>query len=203
MLPKHSWPISSQQLTIPCLVILLAVLAFAFEASSLNALVYQRNLITQGELWRLFTGHFFHTNIYHLLLNLIALIMLWALHGNFYTIKNYSLLFLTSALSCSLGLYYFSPDLQQYVGLSGVLHGIFVWGALMDIKHGEKTGYLLFIGVLLKISHEQIYGASNDVINLIGANVAVNAHLWGAIGGLIYSLVYLYFQNDKKLDVMT
>ena len=195
---KRAWPISVQALLVPALIILLALLAFIFNDQLIDLLVYQRSAITEGQWWRLLSGHFFHTNLNHLLLNLAALIMLWALHGHFYTIKIYSALFLFSALSCSLGLYFFDSNLQQYVGLSGVLHGIFVFGAIMDIKQGDKTGYLLFVGVWLKIAHEQIYGASADVVNLIGANVAVNAHLWGAIGGLIFSTMYLSLCHYRK-----
>ncbi|MBL4910098.1 MAG: rhombosortase [Alteromonadaceae bacterium] len=195
---KRAWPISVQALLVPALIILLALLAFIFNDQLIDLLVYQRSAITEGQWWRLLSGHFFHTNLNHLLLNLAALIMLWALHGHFYTIKIYSALFLFSALSCSLGLYFFDTSLQQYVGLSGVLHGIFVFGAIMDIKQGDKTGYLLFIGVWLKIAHEQFFGASADVVNLIGANVAVNAHLWGAIGGLIFSVMYLLLCHYRK-----
>ena len=68
----------------------------------------------------------------------------------------------------------------------------------MDIRHKEKTGYLLFIGVWLKIIHEQFFGPSDDIAELIGANVAIDAHLWGAIGGLIFSLFYLLYQTNKQ-----
>ena len=180
----------------PLIVALLAVCAFFLDtllSTSLDTLpdtafsdnfIYHRNAITQGQWWRLFTGHFFHTNGFHLLLNLAALALLFGLHGKFYNIKNYTALFLSSALITSGGIYHFSPQLQQYVGLSGVLHGVFIWGALMDIKNKDKTGYLLFIAVCLKIAHEQIYGASGDLASLIEANVAIDAHLWGALGGL-------------------
>lgn len=184
-----SLPFSLQHIAIVLLIIILAIIAFIFDNTLSEYFVYQRHLISQGELWRLFTGHIFHTNGYHLLLNLAALIMLWALHGRFYSIKNYSLLLLTSAFTCSVGLYYFNAALIQYVGLSGVLHGVFVWGALVDIYNKDKTGYLLFLGVWLKIAHEQIYGASADVSQIIEASVAVDAHLWGAIGGLLFSII--------------
>ena len=174
------------------IVALLSLTAFIFDASYGELLVYQRNLISQGEYWRLFTGHFFHTNGNHLLLNLAALAMLWTLHGHFYTFKSYSLLFLFSSLLCSLGLFFYTPSIIQYVGLSGVLHGFFVWGALMDIKNKDKTGYLLFVGVCLKIAHEQFYGASSDVMNLIEANVAIDAHLWGAVAGLLFFSLSLF-----------
>jgi len=184
-------------------VALIAILAFIIEQTTLgnnftSFFVYQRLLISKGEVWRLFTGHFLHTNSYHLLLNLAALIMLWLLHGRFYTQANYALLFLFCALTTSLGLYYFSPDLVQYVGLSGVVHGIFVFGAIMDIRSNDKTGYLLLLGICLKIVYEQAYGASTEVSNLINANVAIDAHLWGALGGLLFSMIYLLIQIKSK-----
>ena len=197
---KRNWPISTQALLIPSIIIILSLIAFIFNDQLIDLFVYQRSAINDGQWWRLFSGHFFHTNLNHLLLNLTALLLLWALHGHFYSIKNYSSLFIFSALSCSLGLFYFSTNLHQYVGLSGVLHGVFVWGAVMDIKHKDKTGYLLFLGVWLKIAHEQFFGASSDVVALIGANVAVDAHLWGAIGGLLFSALYLLTIRESKIS---
>ena len=187
----------SRQNFLAILVIaLLSVIAFTSDyllgEFFTNSLVYQRQLITKGEIWRLLTGHILHTNGYHLLLNLAALFMLWALHGRFYSIQSYTALFLFCSITTSIGIYCFDPTLIQYVGLSGVLHGVFVFGAIMDINAKDKTGYFLFIGVWLKIAHEQFYGANTDVSNLIEASVAVNAHLWGALGGLLFSAVYLY-----------
>ena len=191
-------PLTRQHTLLVVFICLMSSFAFIFEQQVSELFVYHRTLISQGEFWRLFTGHLLHTNGYHLLLNLAAIILLWALHGQFYHYLNYSLLFVFCALTTSFGLYFYSPNLQQYVGLSGVLHGIFVWGAIMDIRHKEKTGYLLFIGVWLKIIHEQFFGPSDDIAELIGANVAIDAHLWGAIGGLIFSLFYLLYQTSKK-----
>ena len=173
-------------------------MAFIFDAQVADTLVYQHQLISQGELWRGFTGHLLHTNGIHLVLNLAALILLWALHGHFYNLINYSLLFISSAIICSVGLYFFSPDITRYVGLSGIIHGIFVFGAMMDIHNKDKTGYLLFIGVWLKIAHEQFYGAGDHVSDLINAKVAIDAHLWGAVGGLLFSGIYLGYLRLKR-----
>lgn len=123
--------------------------------------------------------------------------MLWALHGRFYSIKNYTALFLFCSITTSIGIYYFDPTLIQYVGLSGILHGVFIFGAIMDINAKDKTGYLLFIGGWLKIAHEQFYDASTDVSNLIEASVAIDAHLWGALGGLLFGVIYLYTLHLK------
>jgi len=198
----NSLALSRQHFLIIVIIATLSVTAFITEyfigELFTQTLVYQRQLITKGEIWRLISGHILHTNGYHLLLNLAALFMLWALHGRFYSIKNYTVLFLFCSIFTSLGIYYFDPTLIQYVGLSGVLHGVFVFGAIMDINAKDKTGYLLFLGVWLKIAHEQFYGASTDVSNLIEASVAVNSHLWGALGGLLFSIIYLYIFHIKS-----
>jgi membrane associated rhomboid family serine protease len=68
----------------------------------------------------------------------------------------------------------------------------------MDIKTKDKTGYLLFSGVWLKIAYEQFYGASSEVSDLINASVAINAHLWGAVGGLVFTIVFLYLKQSAN-----
>ncbi|MEP7766379.1 hypothetical protein, partial [Sanguibacter sp. 26GB23] len=54
-----------------------------------------------------------------------------------------------------------------------------------------KTGWLLLIGILIKVGHEQIFGASQDIADLINATVAIDAHLFGTISGLTI-IVILY-----------
>ncbi|MBA6297828.1 rhombosortase [Colwellia sp. MB02u-9] len=196
MLQLKPLPVNKTHSLGPLIVFTLALSAFIFDAQTSDLLIYNRSLITAGEYWRIISGHFFHSNANHFLLNTAAVALLWALHGQYYSYKNYLLVFLTSAIVCSLGIYWFSVNIELYVGLSGVLHGFFVWGALMDIKHKEKTGYLLLIGVMAKIIHEQIYGASADVEILIGASVATDAHLYGAIGGLL-AFIWCYFTTNK------
>ena len=73
--------------------------------------------------------------------------------------------------------------LFRSVGLSGVLHGLFIWAAIEDIKQQRNTGWLLLIGVLTKIAWEQYFGASASTVSLINAKVATEAHLIGAFSG--------------------
>ena len=56
----------------PLLILFLSILLF-FLGSYLNKyLIYDRNLIAEYELWRLITGNLLHTNINHLIMNLLA-----------------------------------------------------------------------------------------------------------------------------------
>ncbi|OUS32164.1 rhombosortase [Thalassotalea sp. 42_200_T64] len=183
---KLSLPITRQACTLPLIIFILAIMTFFLPDNISDLLIYNRHSINDGEFWRLLTGHFDHTNFNHLLLNIAGLSMLWALHGEHYSSKSYAVNFLFAAIFCSLGIYFFVPDMIRYVGLSGVLHGIFVWGAICDIQKGWKSGYLLLLAVWGKILYEQVFGASADVEAMINARVAIDAHLWGAIGGLIY-----------------
>ena len=200
MLQLKPLPIQITHSLGPLVILTLAFIAFFFDAEISNTLIYNRELVNTGEVWRLITGHFFHSNGNHFMLNSAAVALLWALHGQYYHYINYGFIFICSALICSLGIHWLSLDIALYVGLSGVLHGFFVWGALMDIKHKENTGYLLFIGVILKIAHEQIYGASADVELLIGASVATDAHLYGAIGGL-FAFLILHISHKKTAKI--
>jgi rhomboid family GlyGly-CTERM serine protease len=163
-----------------------AILGYWLPDYWVDWLVYQHYLIRQFQWWRLITAHFLHTNAMHLLLNLAALWLLYGLHHRFYQVKQQLVLWFCCSLGVSLGLYVFQPSLIQYVGLSGILHGIFIWGALHDIRVNDKTGYLLLFGVLAKLAHEQFFGASESVSELIQASVAINAHLFGALTGIIF-----------------
>lgn len=192
MINLKTFPTRPTQYALPLIIIIIAFTFHLFDDQLSSALIFDREAIANGDFWRIFTGHFFHTNLNHLLLNIGACALLWSLHGQFYSLKNYAWLVALSALGTSAGIYFFSPDIFYYVGLSGVLHGVFVWGAVKDIQAKEKTGYLLFLGVWLKVAHEQIYGASSDVEALISSNVAIDAHLFGAISGLIIVLFSVF-----------
>ena len=196
-------PLQSKYVFGPLIVLLSAIILQIFEPASSQWMAYDREKIASFELWRLISANFLHTNLNHLLLNGLGVILLWALHGNYYTARHYLLIFLLISLGCTLGIYFFAERLAWYVGLSGTLHGFFVLGAYYDIRHGLKSGWLLLVGVWLKIAHEQWSGPSADVVELIGADVAIEAHLFGAIAGMLvigYYLLMNHQQTDKRLN---
>jgi rhomboid family GlyGly-CTERM serine protease len=186
MFQLKALPLQSTHIRAPLLLLIVAIFCFAFNNLISEYFIYNRSLIIENQYWRLITGHLFHTNYAHLLLNTLAIVLLWALHGQFYSTKQYTSLLLFSSLLISLGIFVFTPEMNKYVGLSGVLHALFFWGALKDIQHKELTGYILCFGVIIKVAHEQIYGPSEDISALINANVAIDAHLWGVISGLLF-----------------
>lgn len=184
MLYLQRLPTRWQQFSGPLLIAFLSTLLFVLEPHSSDALAYQRDALSWQEVWRWISGHVVHTNGAHLMLNLTGLAMLWLLHGHYYSLSTFFGQLLLYAFAVTGCIFVFHPELQWYVGLSGVLHGIFVWGAVQDIRRLEMGGKLLFLGVWVKIAYEQFYGGSADVAALINARVATEAHLYGALTGL-------------------
>jgi rhomboid family GlyGly-CTERM serine protease len=84
-----------------------------------------------------------------------------------------------------LGLWFFDPDLDWYVGLSGVLHGILIAGAFVGMRRGSVEAAALGVLVVGKIIWEQLSGPLPGSASLAGGSVVVNAHLYGAIAGAL------------------
>ena len=168
----------------------LLYVAGLFTPSVDTLLAYRRSDISDGQWWRLITGNLLHTNHWHLLMNLAGLWVVLFLHHFHYQLRGLTVLFILLCLFEGIGLYLGYPQLLGYVGLSGMLHGLFTFGAVQDIRRKMRSGYLLLIGVIVKVGHEQFYGASDDVTAMIGARVATEAHLVGLICGLVCALLF-------------
>ncbi|RTR37662.1 rhombosortase [Shewanella canadensis] len=167
-----------------------------------SLLAFRRDGIANGEYWRLFTGNLLHTNQWHLLMNLAGLWVLLLLFKPHFQALSFTLIFSALCLLQGLGLYLFYPGLLGYVGLSGMLHGLFTYGAIRDISTGLKSGYLLLLGVIIKVAYEQIFGASAQVTEMIGARVATEAHLVGVITGIfVVGLVSLFSKLYRKANI--
>lgn len=185
----------------PLILIGLAVLAFFSPDDIRELLIYDRGRIQSGEFWRLLTGHFLHTNLNHLLLNCAAVAVLWVLHSDYYRALGYLLLVVLLALLTGVGLLFFSPSVSWYVGLSGVLHGLIIWGGIHDIQRGWMTGYLIVLGTAGKVAWEQFGGDTSAAAALIGAPVAIDAHLWGAVAGALVPGLWLVFGGGWRRSV--
>jgi len=112
------------------------------------------------------------------------------------TAKNLFWVFCFLSLSVGIGLLF--STLHSYVGLSGVLHGIFAFYALSEALGGRKSSWLLVVGIIAKVSYEQCYGASESTVQLIAAQVAIEAHLIGAFTGLLLALTVVTINKIKS-----
>lgn len=144
---------------------------------------YSREGIGAGQLWRLFTGHLVHLTWAHLAMNIAGLALIWALFSHLFELRIWLTIILINALAVSLGLLLFNPEVMWYVGLSGVLHGMFSAGLIASIRVGNRMEILLLVGFVAKLAWEQIAGPTPGSEQLAGGKVLVDAHLYGAIVG--------------------
>lgn len=174
------------------LMIVFTVLMVVPERYS-SVLVFNSKLINDGEIWRLLTGHLVHSNFNHLYLNCAGMLLVWALHGEYYPRFKGLPLVLISSIVIGIGLF-LTTDYQNYYGFSAVIHFLLVWGALIDVQNKDKTGYLLLIGLILKVGYEQVTGGDPMTAATIGANVATESHLIGVLVALV-----LFFLMPKSI----
>ena len=161
---------------------LAAACLFVALSNAAPALRYERALLG-AEPWRVLTGHLTHLGWTHLALNLAGLAAVWALLGALLRPAAWLAVFVACALGVSGGLYLLDPGLAWYVGLSGVLHGMFVAGALAGLGRARLFHALLLVGVVVKVAYEQVAGADVGSAELVGGAVVVDSHLYGMLAG--------------------
>jgi len=180
---KHKFPI-----TITLIVTFIALIG----SDANHWLRFDRAALLNGEVWRLISGHFAHLGWSHLMMNVFGLILIWVLFNNTAPDRRWVMLLVLSALGTSLLLLWLNPALKWYVGLSGVLHAFFVFGCLNEIHSGRQSSWILLAFVIVKLIWEQIAGPLPGSEQSAGGHVIVDAHLYGAIFGLLIGLGYIY-----------
>ena len=148
---------------------------------------YERDALAQGQLWRLFSAHWVHLGWSHLLMNMFGLLLVWALVGEALNLLGWLLLLLFCSLFTTAAMWLLYPELQWYVGFSGVLHGMLFGGAMMLFGGGDKGAALLAGIVLLKLLWEQLLGPLPGSESAAGGAVIVEAHLYGALAGGLFA----------------
>ncbi|MDZ7643648.1 MAG: rhombosortase [Woeseiaceae bacterium] len=152
---------------------------------------YGRGAIADGEAWRLLTGHFVHLGGRHLGMNLLALLLIWVLVGRNLRIAQWLAVTAVVIAGIDAGFWWLEPQLEWYVGLSGVLHGLLVAGMLAGWPAARVETLLLGLALVLKLAYEQAVGPLPGSETTAGGAVVVNAHLYGAIAGAVAALLLL------------
>ena len=134
--------------------------AAAIVASAPDAMVYDRNRIVSGELWRLLTCNWVHFSNSHFAYNLLA----FGLAGSLIESQRYpglGYLCLFSPVLIGLSVFLTQPDLQIFGGLSGVATGAMVLLSLHGFREDKGRGWLyllVLMGIAVKIGFEFITG---------------------------------------------
>lgn len=197
-----------------CILLAACTIGLMGWTDSLHWLRYERTSLQEGEFWRAVTAHFVHLNATHLAFNVVSLFLLcellWGSMPKWHGIA----LAGCSTIGVSALLFLLHPELIWYVGLSGLLHGLWAglaWngcctGAAL-IRSGSPAvriqgGKLLtlpshfwlcaiaLILLAVKLLSEIYFGPSAYMAQAIGGDVIYVAHLYGALVGSLYVLLW-------------
>lgn len=170
------------------LITLLAGLALASPAVS-ERLIYDRALIFQGQVWRIWTGHVVHYGFSHFFWDFAVFVpagcwleRLWPKSARWF--------YLLSPLVISIALLAWDSALLRYAGISGVATGTLVLLAACQLSRGKPEPAWFWLAVLalvgVKIGHELITGAPLVVSDFAGIRSVPLAHISGAVCGGIF-----------------
>lgn len=173
------------------ILVSLLYLLWLFFGPAPEQLIYDRLMISQGEIWRLLTAHLVHLDREHLILNLAALLVMGSLLEYFQS-KWLLPALITGVLVITAGLWFTMSSLIYYCGFSGVLNTILilvVWSVW--IKYRDPLVLLLGAVNILKIIVEGVIGKT--LFSSILWPPIPEAHFFGVLGGLIMIIIV-----DKK-----
>ncbi len=180
-------------------LILFAVVAQVVDEAGAHWLRYDRQAIADGQMWRLVSGHLVHLSWMHLLMNLAALLIVTLGFGArlFQSWGKVFGIFVLLCLAISAGFWLRNPELEWYVGLSGVLHGLVALIAAHLWPRERTAALLLAAGLIIKVSWEQLTGPNTDLAATIGGAVVVDAHLYGLVAGAALALLMLAARRHR------
>lgn len=170
---------------LPGTLVLLATIVFLCGDAGREVLRYDRTAIGSGEAWRLVTGHFAHLGLSHFVLNALGMALIAYLVIALFTPMQWLLITGFVIAGIDLGFWVLEPQLRWYVGLSGLLHGIWAAGAVGGLRTRLVDYRLLFAVLVGKLVYEQWLGPLPGSEDTTGGQVIVAAHLYGAISGAL------------------
>jgi membrane associated rhomboid family serine protease len=174
-------------------VLIYLILAFLSRSPDINqdllvtAGAQVNLLVSQGEVWRIFTAMFLHFSIIHIALNMLSLFFIGTAVEVFYGKWRYLVIYLGSGILGGVATYFLMPPDVIAAGASGSIFGVF--GALGvfylvnrrslgTFGRGAITNWLFWLGLNL------VWGFSTPGIGILD-------HLGGLVAGMILAALLI------------
>jgi rhomboid family GlyGly-CTERM serine protease len=182
------------------LPLILLMLALGVAHEWVNPwLRYDRDAIAAGEVWRLLTCHLVHLNVWHMVMNLAGFALCCFFFNDLLTRRTLWLWLLPSSVVVGCAFYFVDTDLSWYVGLSGILHGLFIICLLLGWRGNPKLHSLVLLVMVGRLIWEQMPDYDVEYLRgVINGRVYVNAHLYGSIVGALTGVGLCLQQTLQK-----
>jgi rhomboid family GlyGly-CTERM serine protease len=156
-------------------------------------LQYDREAITAGQAWRLLTCSVVHLGWVHAALNIGSLAVLVLLCPQPLPWRVWVRRVVLISLGMSACFLVFEPQLDWYVGFSGVGYGLFVLGLGRQALQRDWISIVCLLFLSGRLVLEGVGGGSLTDAALIGGRVAIESHWYGSLTAVIYGLVFRAF----------
>lgn len=144
--------------------------------------------VATGEFWRLLTSAFFHTQFWHIGINMLSLWILGRPLEQLLGRLRFAGLYLAAGLAGSAVAYAFTAPTTWILGASGAIFGLF--GAVVVLLRRMRAD-ITWIGVILAI---------NVVLNVVfWQALSWQAHLGGFVAGLVLGAAFAYAPRQNRL----
>jgi len=167
-------------------------------------LSYHRALFTSQIYWQWITSSLVHVNWNHWFLNIMNLYVILFIFHEAWSIKKILLLFFTFSLFITLCIHYCVTDINSYVGMSGILYGLTVYGALWTFPKQKTISFLILSYILIKLIFPKYINSLIGIDEIVhGFYIVTEAHIYGAILGLGFYFLEIrgdnggYYTNEK------
>lgn len=187
---------------IPWIIIGLMLAGGLLPESVCAQLDFNIERIKQGEVWRLLTGQLVHFGFNHSLMNAAGLAIVHYSFLEELRLRSWFAIQAAVLTAVAIGLLLFNSDISVYRGYSGAFIGILCFSLLHFWRRAPWVALIFFGGLTIKIITEQLPNYDIQYLrSVIGVAVAVDAHLYGYIMGIIAESTCLLWAFKNKARV--
>ncbi len=202
-----TWALSPSQdnhgtFTVPWFTLALSlrlVIVLILFGGAAEALIFDRDAIASGEIWRLITAHLTHIDTMHLVWNLGAFAVMGSILETQFKLPflDHAGLLITAGIGINAWLWFGEPGLQYYAGLSAILNAQFI--VLVAFVWAETRHPLAILAGL--------GGIAKIVIEIVFATSLLTSPAWPPLPeahgiGLIMGGIWLWFYRWKFDDLV-
>jgi rhomboid family GlyGly-CTERM serine protease len=168
---------------------MLMALLQALPAAWRVLLRYETAALADGQWWRLLSAHWVHLSWAHAAINACGLLLCCSFADASWTARRLLACMGSLAVLVSLLLWFTSPQVSDYVGMSGLLYGLIVWILLSSVLlRRDLPAATVLLLVMGWLAWQSWAGPDPREQKLIGGYIVTQAHWFGLLGGILGAL---------------